>query len=146
MNDATTTELATDDADDGWEWAIVEIMGFRKHAGRCREVERFGAKLLRIDIPIKGDPANGWETHFYSGSSMFSYTPTDEAACLKINKPYEPVAPYRLPRPSDDRASFVDVYDDEPEDDHEPEPPIEEPPAPPEPVAEPTDPKDEVLF
>lgn len=84
--------------DDGWEFALVEIMGFRKHAGRCREVERFGAKLLRIDVPIKGDPvANGWETLFYSGQSMFSYTPATEAAVMKLNKGYEPPHQYQLP-------------------------------------------------
>lgn len=111
--------------DDGWEWALVEIMGFRKHAGRCREVERFGAKLLRIDVPIKGDPvANGWETHFYSGASMFSYTPTDEDSVMRANKPYESPSRYRLPAPVDD----------------EPELPIE-PPAP-----RPPHPDDEAPF
>lgn len=100
LDDATAGKAPEDD---GWEWALVEIMGFRKHAGRCREVERFGAKLLRIDVPINGDPvANGWETHFYSGQSMFSYTPTAEAVVMKMNKPYEPAHQYRLPSPADE--------------------------------------------
>ena len=30
---------------DGWEWAVVEIFGHRRHAGRTREEERFGAKM-----------------------------------------------------------------------------------------------------
>lgn len=95
--------------DDGWSWAIIEIMGFRKHAGRIREVEQFGTKMLRIDIPVKGDPAkNGWETHCYGGPSIFSITPTDEATALKINKPYEAPATYRLPAPVDD----FDQYDE----------------------------------
>lgn len=55
--------------DDGWQWAIVEIFGHRKHAGRTREEERFGAKMLRIDVPIDGDPAKGWTTIYYGGSS-----------------------------------------------------------------------------
>lgn len=68
-----------------WEWAVVEIFGHRSHAGRAREEEKFGAKMLRIDVPLKGDPdANGWETHFYGGSSIFSYTLTDEASVMKI--------------------------------------------------------------
>src|SRR5258708_33559270 len=54
---------------DGWEWAVGEVFGRRKHAGRTREVERFGAKMLRVDNPIKGDTANGWETVFYGGLS-----------------------------------------------------------------------------
>jgi hypothetical protein len=87
-------------AEDGFEWAICEIFGHRRHAGRCREEERFGAKMLRIDIPLKGDPAaNGWETHFYSGGSIISYTLTDEATVMRTNRPYERPAPYRLEPP-----------------------------------------------
>ena len=34
--------------------------------------------MIRIDVPINGDPEkNGWESHFYGGGSIFSYTPTD---------------------------------------------------------------------
>ncbi len=45
------------------EWAIVEILGHRRHVGRVGEAERFGARFLRVDIPIKGDAeANGWRT------------------------------------------------------------------------------------
>ncbi|RWH31605.1 MAG: hypothetical protein E5X22_22805 [Mesorhizobium sp.] len=39
---------------EGFEWAIVEIFGHRRHAGRAREEERFGAKMLRIDVPTIG--------------------------------------------------------------------------------------------
>lgn len=87
----------------GWEWAIVEIFGHRRHAGRAREEERFGSKMLRIDVPIKGAPAaNGWETHWYGGSSIFSYTLTDEDSVMRANRPYEPPAAYRLPAPDED--------------------------------------------
>lgn len=80
---------------EGWEWAVVEIFGHRKHAGRTREEERFGAKMLRIDIPTKGDPAaHGWTTLYYGGSSIFSFALSDEDFCIKANKPYE--SPYRL--------------------------------------------------
>lgn len=100
----TEQQTAPDTApeDDGWEWAVVEIFGHRRHAGRTREEERFGAKLLRIDIPKDGDAeANGWITHYYGGSSIFSFTLTDEATALRINKPYEPAGRY-LPPPDDD--------------------------------------------
>jgi Protein of unknown function (DUF5131) len=33
------------------EWALVEVFGHRKHYGRAREVERFGTKMLRVDVP-----------------------------------------------------------------------------------------------
>lgn len=95
--------------DDGWEWMLVEIMGHRTHWGRAREEERFGAKMLRIDVPrfVKFErtdssaPAIGidpprveWTTHYYGGASIFSYTLTDERTVMARNKPYEP--PSRL--------------------------------------------------
>lgn len=82
---------------DGWEWAIVEVFGHRRHAGRAREEERFGAKMLRIDVPTNGDPSQGWVTIFYGGSSIFSYSLTDEATVMRTNKPYERPALTRLP-------------------------------------------------
>lgn len=85
---------------EGWEWAIVEIFGHRRHAGRAREEERFGSKMLRIDVPLKGDPAaHGWETHWYGGASIFSFTLTDEPSVMRANKPYEAPSAYRLPAP-----------------------------------------------
>ncbi len=40
----------TVDAEPKFEWAIVEIFGHRRHAGRTIEEERFGAKMLRVDV------------------------------------------------------------------------------------------------
>lgn len=88
--------------DSRWEWAFVEIFGHRSHAGRTREEERFGSKMLRIDVPLKGNPgANGWETHWYGGSAIFSYTLSDEASVMRANKPYDPPSRYSLPPPDD---------------------------------------------
>jgi hypothetical protein len=85
---------------DGWEWMLVEIMGHRSHWGRARQEERFGAQMLRIDVPVKGDPAtHGWETHYYGGASIFSFTLTDEATAMARNKPLEPPSRVRLPAP-----------------------------------------------
>ncbi len=105
MNDAA--ETPTEAQEDGWEWVVLEIMGHRRHAGRAREVEKFGAKFLRIDVPIfsavrnedgstavEGDVDMRWETRFYSGPSIFSVSYTDEASVMRANKPY--VSPYRI--------------------------------------------------
>lgn len=98
---ANASERSTDL--DEWEWAVVEIMGHRRHAGRTREVERFGSKMLRVDVPNKGAPAeHGWTTHFYPGTALFCFTPSDEATCLRMNKPYEAPARYALVGPEDD--------------------------------------------
>lgn len=104
-----TETISSDEPDNGgWEWAIVEIFGHRRHAGRIREEERFGAKMLRIDVPLKGDHAtNGWDTHWYGGASIFSLTLTDEASVLRINKPYDSPSRYALPKPAEDEDEFA---------------------------------------
>lgn len=94
-------------------WAIVELMGHRRRAGFVQEVEQFGAKMLRIDIPA-GEGA--WVTEFYGGSSIYALRPADEAVARGVAeqlgdpRPVAPVA-YRLPAPPDD--------DDPPFDDDE---------------------------
>lgn len=100
---AETTEAAAIDLEPKFEWAIVEIFGHRRHAGRTIEEERFGAKMLRVDVPIDGAPeTKGWRTFYYSGGAIFSFTLTDEASVLKANKTYEPAARYSLEDHSDD--------------------------------------------
>lgn len=107
ITEAAAPAAPTDSS--GWEWALVEIFGHRSHAGRTREEERFGAKMLRIDVPVKGDPeANGWETHYYNGSAIFSFTLTDEASVMTANKPYEPPTRY-LPKRPDDGIYHPDI-------------------------------------
>jgi hypothetical protein len=107
MTETTITE--TPEAD-GWEWARVEIFGHRCHWGRTREEERFGAKMIRIDVPIKGDAAaHGYATFYYGGSALFSFTLTDEATAIRQNKPYEAPARMSLPPPDDDDESVEDA-------------------------------------
>lgn len=71
------------------EYAIVEIFGHRRHVGRILEVDRFGAKMLRIDVPKDGKFENGYATHFYGGSSIFSMTPCDRATVERAGRPYQ---------------------------------------------------------
>ncbi len=107
MTNETETASASAPApeQDGWEWAVIEIFGHRKHAGRIREVEQFGAKMVRIDVPTFVDDgpgteprhAGGWETRLYGGASIFSVSYSDEASVMKANKPY--VSPYRIAGP-----------------------------------------------
>lgn len=101
-----------------FEWAIVEIMGHRKHAGRVREEERFGAKMLRVDVPtiVLTPPAEEggqlvaviekWTTTWYGGPSIFSFTLTDEESIMRINRPY--YSPQRYIAPPVDDCSNID--------------------------------------
>lgn len=70
-------------------WAKIEIMGHRTHYGRVTEVERFGTKMMRVDVPLpaekvvdgEGQPEERFATFYYGGGSLFSFTPmTEEAA------------------------------------------------------------------
>jgi hypothetical protein len=109
-----------DTPDDGWEWALVEIMGFRKHVGRIREVERFGAKLMRLDEPIymgreEGDRwpykivdlrLDHWVTHHYASSALFGFSLSDETTVMALAQAQAKIAraaPARLPAPETER-------------------------------------------
>jgi|SRR5579863_194053 len=82
-------------------WALVEIFGHRRHYGRVSEVERFGTKMMRVDVPEKppapllGEPDEIFRTFFYGGGSIFSITPlTEEAArkaAVEMSRDYRPL-------------------------------------------------------
>ena len=84
------------------DYAIVEIFGHRRLAGEVREVERYGTKMLRIDVPIDGDFGKGVNTQYYGGGSIFSETPCDLATVQKMNTPYREEGRYSLSAPDDD--------------------------------------------
>lgn len=79
------------------QWAILELMGHVKLAGRVTEEEHFGAKLGRIDIPN----GEGFTTQYFSGGSIYRLTPTTEEIARGVaqrNQP-EPVHRWELPAP-----------------------------------------------
>jgi hypothetical protein len=89
-------------------WAILELMGHRQRVGMIREVEMFGGKLLRIDIPTE----SGDVTEFYGCSSIYAMRPLVEELARDYAKRYgdpRPVRPieYRL----EHRNSPIDETD-----------------------------------
>lgn len=104
-------------------YAVVEIFGHRKHVGRVMEVERYGAKMLRVDVPKDGDFALGYETHFYSGAAIFGETPCTLAMVKKANEPYRYSQPSLMDYTKSDRdldGNLIEPSDgaiDEHEDD-----------------------------
>jgi hypothetical protein len=96
-------------------WAILELMGHVRMAGRVTEEERFGAKMGRIDVPGEGD---SFTTVYFGGSSVYRMTPTTEEVARSVaaqNKP-QPVHRWELPEP-EKAASILDGRDDEDDDD-----------------------------
>jgi hypothetical protein len=47
------------------EYAVVELMGHVRHVGRLTEVDRFGSKMGRIDIPKGGKFEDGFTSVFF---------------------------------------------------------------------------------
>lgn len=98
-------------------WAIVEIMGHHRQAGRISEVTQFGAVLLRVDVPA-GD---GWATEFYGGASIYRLRICTEevarAALMQIGdpRPFEPVG-FRERPATPERPTYAITMDDDDDD------------------------------
>src|SRR5262245_43655089 len=93
--------MSEQESQQGFEgWAILELMGHVRLAGRVTEESHFGVALGRIDIPtLAGD---GYTTQYFGGSSIYRLTPTTEAIARSIaqhNQP-QPVRSWELPKPA----------------------------------------------
>jgi hypothetical protein len=79
------------------KWAVVELMGHVRMAGRVTEEERFGAVMGRIDIPSEGDT---FTTQYFNGSSIYRVTPVSEEAARAMAKSHQPrpVYDWELPK------------------------------------------------
>lgn len=91
-------------------WAIVELMGHRVIAGFVSEVTRFGAALMRVDVP--GREAETAISQLYGGAAIYCVTPTtEETVRRKLQQTYDLPEMVRLALPapdlSDDRPGVV---------------------------------------
>lgn len=57
-------------------WAVVELMGHQRIAGKVSEAEIGGGKLLRVDVP----EVNGKQpiTKYFGTVAVYAITPVDE--------------------------------------------------------------------
>jgi hypothetical protein len=85
----------TESANGAFEsWAVLEMMGHLRMAGRVSEEERFGSKVGRIDVP-QGDK---FVTCYFTAASIYRLTPCTEdvaRAAAKHSNP-APVHRYQL--------------------------------------------------
>lgn len=102
-------------------WAVVEMFGHIKMAGRLTEEERFGGKAGRLDIPTE---SGAYATSYFTSSSLFRLTIVTEATARAVAKQSwpRPVEPYEPKRLTD--SSFL-VEDDDREFDPRDEDDIE---------------------
>lgn len=117
----------TDDAEkaEGYEgWAIVELFGHQRYAGRVTPERQFGATMLRLDVPeAAGRPAS---THLYGGAAIYALHPCTEeiARVFAADWRPEPVHCWELPkagRTTSPALAGPSGYDDDPDDDGEDE-------------------------
>lgn len=69
-------------------WALVEIMGHQKAAGRVTEAPVAGGVMLRIDIPKDAD-SQEFITQYVNTTSIFRLTPTTEEVVRAALTRYE---------------------------------------------------------
>lgn len=92
------------------EWAIVELMGHVKLAGRLTEEEKFGTKMGRLDIP----EGEGFVTQYFGGGSVYRITYVTEEVARHVRKQTTaaPVSPWDFPKQLPDRRELIDSGDD----------------------------------
>jgi hypothetical protein len=109
------------------EWAIVEIMGHKRFAGRVTEQAIGGASFVRIDVPdieLKTGDVLPAFTKLFGAASVYCISPTTKEAALAFAESIraESFHRFELPRLTSNTrpASTVgtDAFDlDEPDDD-----------------------------
>ncbi len=93
-------------------WAIVELMGHVKLAGRLTEEEKFGSKLGRLDIP----QADGsFMTRYFGGASVYSISVVSEEVARHVSKQTSPapVSAWDFPKAALPAPATNDGEDDE---------------------------------
>ncbi len=98
-------------------WALVEIMGHLKLAGRVSEQTIAGQGFIRIDVPaVEGQPGY---TRIFGPGSIYSITPCIEEIAVAFcqRNTTRPVQAYELslPEPSPSGANEFGLGGDEDE-------------------------------
>lgn len=98
-------------------WAIVEIMGHQKYAGRISEEAIGGAAFVRVDVPeIDGRPAF---SKLFGGGSIFCITPVSEGVALATARGLRnpPLNVWDFPEAIRDRLRSLPAAEDDGRDD-----------------------------
>lgn len=79
-------------------WAIVDLFGHSKVAGRVTEAAIAGGAFIRVDVPeVKGQPEH---TRYFGPAAIYSISPVSEAVARHLAEciTSAPVSIYDLPR------------------------------------------------
>lgn len=92
------------------EWGIVELFGHVRLAGRVSEVERFGGKLLRLEIP---KPDGNWLiTQDIGPGALYRISYVTEATARLVAQHHQPAPVHRYELEAPSTAVEVDEDDD----------------------------------
>jgi hypothetical protein len=111
-------------------WAIVELLGHRRLAGRVSEEERFGGRVGRLDVPTDN---NEYVTLYFGVGSLYLLTPCSERIARETAHYCDPrpvgILDYRAavePQGNGPPPELPDEDDDTDEgDDDDDEPPLQ---------------------
>ena len=75
-------------------YALVELFGHQRIAGKVTEAEIGGGKFIRVDVPAIGDAQP--LTRFYSPGAIYGITPVTEETALALAAQFrvEPITPW----------------------------------------------------
>lgn len=79
-------------------WALVDLMGHQRIAGRVSETTIAGGAFVRVDVPVVGDdPAH---TRYFAPNAIYSISPVSEdlARAMAASLRQRPVERYELPK------------------------------------------------
>lgn len=76
------------------EWALLELFGHQRLAGKVTEQQLGGASFVRVDVPLDDKKAGhssgvrgGWKlTRLYNPSAIYSITPVTEETARMVAK------------------------------------------------------------
>lgn len=103
------------------EWAVLELFGHQRIAGRVTEASIGGGSFIRVEVPgPNGEPV--W-TRFYNPSSVYSISPVSKevaiSVAIQVAKPpvslWELKALKQLPQ-KEEQKIFDSFYDDDDDD------------------------------
>lgn len=96
------------------QWAVVDLFGHQRIAGKVSEQTFGSGALVRVDVPECGDRPGF--TRLFGNGAIYSISFVDEALARKVAATLrpEPVQPYELEslRPRQGQIGFRDDEDD----------------------------------
>jgi hypothetical protein len=99
-------------------WALVELMGHQRIAGRVTEAQIGGAKFVRVDVPAsEGVQAL---TKYLGSSSIYAITPVTEETATAIARQLKvaPISEWDARKLIDKpQPRMIETHNDEDEDD-----------------------------